>query len=171
MKGLRYSLARMPQVLRDVTVARISVDTTLAFTGSVGVAVGDAVSLASIPEGNVLLLGAVANLTFTGPGSADLADDFQGDYSIGTVATEDADVADAGEANILASAAIPAATAEVSANVRSTNATQAIIDNTEGGALLALNVLLDADEVADGEEVEVVVTGTVHVAYIMLGDD
>ena len=67
--------------------------------------------------------------------------------------------------------AIPAADAEVSADVRAENATQAVIDNTDGSGELNLNVLLDADEVTDGETLNVSVTGTLDVAYTVLGDD
>ena len=55
--------------------------------------------------------------------------------------------------------------------MRATNAVQAILDNTAGDLELNLNVLLDADEVTNGEDSVVTVTGTVDVAYIVLGDD
>jgi hypothetical protein len=51
------------------------------------------------------------------------------------------------------------------------NAAQAIIDNTDGSAEVNLNVLLDADEVSDGEDVVVTVTGSVDIVYSVLGDD
>lgn len=171
MKGLQRSLSRGPKATKDVNVARLVLDESITFTGSTGVAVGGTAVLDTLPQGNILLLGAVANLTFTGPTSANLANDFQGDYAIGTAPTADNDLSDTNEANIIASTAIPAATAEVSANVRATNATQAIIDNTAGDMELNLNVLLDADEVTNGEDVAIAITGTVDVAYIVLGDD
>lgn len=171
MKGLQRSLSRGPKATKDVNVARLVVDESLSFTGATGAAVFATAPLAGLPEGNILLLGSVANLTFTGPGSANLTDDFQGDYALGTVPTADNDLADSGEADLIASTAIPAATTEVSANVRATNATQAIIDNTAGDKEINLNVLLDADEVTNAQTVAVAVTGTVDIAYIVLGDD
>lgn len=169
-KGLPRSLSRGDKARKSVNVARLVVDESLSFTGSTGVAVSATGVLDGLPEGNILLLGAVANLTFTGPTSANLTDDFQGDYSIGTTPTADATLSGT-DADLIGSTAIPAATAEVSANVRATNATQAIIDNTAGTAEINLNVALDADEVTDATTVAVAVTGTVDIAYIVLGDD
>lgn len=172
MKGLQRSIARGSKAKRDVVTERLALDVALTFTGATAAAVYATTVLTGLPEGNILLLGAVANLTFSGSGSdANLTDDFQGDYAIGTAPTADNDLADAGEANIIASTAIPAATAEVSANVRATNAVQAILDNTAGDLELNLNVLLDADEVTNAQTAVVTVTGTVDVAYIVLGDD
>lgn len=170
MKGLQRSLSRGRQATRDVVTVRLSLNEALTFTGSSGNAVEATAPIAGLPEGNILLLGAVANLTFTGPTSDDLADDFQGDYGLGTTPADDNTISGA-DVDIIASTAIPAATSEVSASVRATNATQAIIDNTAGSAELNLNVLLDADEVTDAAEVVVTVTGTVDLAYIVLGDD
>lgn len=170
MKGLKRSLSRGAQATRDVVTVRLSINEALSFTGSTGVAVMATAPIAGLPEGNILLLGAVANLTFTGPTSADLADDFQGDYGLGTTPASDNTITGA-DVDIVGSTAIPAATSEVSAGVRGANATQAIIDNTDGSAELNLNVLLDADEVTNAVAVVVTVTGTVDVAYIVLGDD
>jgi hypothetical protein len=169
-KGLQRSLSRGPKATKDVNVIRLTVNKALTFTGSTGVAVFATAPIELLPEGNLLFLGAVANLTFTGPTSANLANDFQGDYSLGTSPTADTTL-NGTEVNLIASTAIPAATSEVSANVRATNATQAVLDNTDGSMEVNLNVLLDADEVTDGEDVVVTVTGTVDVAFIVLGDD
>jgi hypothetical protein len=170
MKGLQRSLSRASAARKDTNVARLVVTAALTFTGASGVAVFATSALAGLPEGNILLLGAVANMTFTGPTSANLANDFQGDFSLGTTPADDATLSGT-DVDLIASTAIPAATAEVSAGVRATNATQAVIDNTDGTAEMNLNVLLDADEVTDGESVVITVTGTVDVAYIVLGDD
>jgi hypothetical protein len=170
-KGYPRGLARGNKAKKDSNTIRLTLDEALTFTGATGAAVFATKALEGLPEGNILLLGAVSNLTFTGPTSANLANDFQGDYSIGTAPTADNDLSDTNEANIIASTPIPAATAEVSANVRATNATQAIIDNTAGDMEVNLNVLLDADEVTNGEDVDITVTGTVDIAYIVLGDD
>lgn len=169
-KGLPRSLSRGNKAKKDTVTARLVVSEVMTFTGVSGAAIDQTAVLEGLPEGNILLLGAVANLTFTGPTSANLANDFQGDYGIGTTPADDNSITGA-DVNIIGSTAIPAATAEVSANVRATNATQAIIDNTDGSGEINLNVLLDADEVTDGEDVDITVTGTVDIAYIVLGDD
>src|SRR6056297_434358 len=149
---------------------RINRDEALTFTGSTGAAVFQTAVIGDFPEGNVQLLGAVSNLTFTGPTSDNLTDDFQGDYGIGTTPADDATITNA-DVDIIGSTAIPAATSEESADVRATNATPAIFDNTDGSLEINLNVLLDADEVTDGEDVDVTVTGTVDIIYAVLGDD
>jgi len=148
----------------------LQIDVDLSFTGADGVVVFATAPIAFLEEGNVLLLGAVANLTFSGPTSANLKDDFQGDYSLGSTATADITLAGT-DVDVIGSTAIPAATAEVSANVRGVNAAQAVINNTAAAGEINLNVLLDADEVTDGEDVVIAVTGTVDIAYIVLGDD
>lgn len=169
-KGLARSLSRGNALEQNVTKIRLSLNEAMTFTGSTGVVVGQTAVIAGLPEANILILGAVANLTFTGPTSANLADDFQGDFALGSTPIDDATIGGA-DADIIASTAIAAATAEVSAANRATTAAQSIIDNTDGSGELNLNVLLDADEVTDGEDVVVTVTGTVDVAFITLGDD
>lgn len=169
-KGLLRSLSRGPQSLQKVVTERLMLNEELTFTGSTGAAVEATAPIAGLPEGNILLLGAVANLTFTGPTSADLADDFQGDYGLGTTPANDNTITGT-DVDIIGSTAIAAASSEVSANNRGTNATQAIINNTAGAGEVNLNVLLDADEVANGQDVVVTVTGPVDIAYIVLGDD
>ena len=169
-KGLPRSLSRGPRAQRMVVKESLQIDVDLSFTGDDGVVVFATVPIAFLEEGNVLLLGAVANLTFSGPTSADLTNDFQGDYSLGSTATADITLGGT-DVDVIGSTVIPAATAEVSANVRGVNAAQAVINNTAAAGEINLNVLLDADEVTDAETVILTVTGTVDIAYIVLGDD
>ena len=169
-KGLPRSLSRGKAMAQTTKKLRLSVNEELLFTGDSGNAIEATANVAGLPEGNILLLGSVSNLTFTGPTDANLADDFEGDYGIGSTAADDNTISGT-DVDIIGSTAIPAATAEVSADVRATNATAAIIDNTEGTAAVNLNVLLDADEVGDTEEVTVTVTGTIDIVYSVLGDD
>lgn len=169
-KGLQRSLSRGPKSRRNAVTERLMLDVELTFTGSTAAAVMATTPIVGLPEGNILLLGAVANLTFTGPTSANLTDDFQGDFGLGTTPADDNTITGT-DVDIIGSTAIAAASSEVSANNRGTNATQVILDNTAGPGEVNLNVLLDADEVTDGEDVVVTVTGSVDIAYIVLGDD
>ena len=169
-KGLPRSLSRAKPLVAATQKLRITVNEAMTMTGDSGAAIDQTAVLAGLPEGNILLLGAVSNLTFTGPTSANLADDFQGDYGIGTTPADDNTISGA-DVDIIGSTAIPAATTEVSANVRATNATAAVLDNTAGTLEVNLNVLLDADEVTDAEDVVLTVTGTVDIVYSVLGDD
>lgn len=175
MKGLPRSLARGNAIQQPVTKLNIAIDETLSFTGVTDTAVFATANIGGLPQGNLLFLGAVSYLKLTGPTSANLTNDFEGDYGIGTAPTADNDLGDAGDDNIIPSTAIGPATAEVTALTRgaSTEATEqgAILDNTDGSLELNLNVLLDANEVTNGEDVDIRAQGTVHLAFIVLGDD
>lgn len=169
-KGLPRSLSRGKAIAQATNKIRVAVNSVMTFTGATGAAIFQTDPIAGLPEGNFLLLGAVANLTFTGPDSAELADDFQGDFGIGTTPADDNTITGT-DVDIIGSTAIAAATSEVSADNRATNATSVMIDNTAGDAEVNLNVLLDADEVTDTEEVEITVTGTVDIVFSVVGDD
>ncbi|QDP53463.1 MAG: hypothetical protein GOVbin4933_9 [Prokaryotic dsDNA virus sp.] len=169
-KGLQRSLSRGPKATQNVVTDRLVLSVPLTFTGATGLVAMATAAIAGLPEGNILLLGATANLTFTGPTSADLADDFQGDYGIGSTPADNNTITGT-DVDLVGSTVIAAATTEVSANNRGVNAAQVVLDNTDGTGEMNLNALLDAGEVADGQSVVVTVTGSVDVAYIVLGDD
>ena len=169
-KGLPRSLSRDAKAQRQVVKESFSLSVDLDFTGDSGVVVFSTAAIGGLAEGNILLLGAVANLTFSGPTSANLKDDFQGDFGLGTTGADDATITGT-DIDIVDSTAIAAASSEVSTDNRGSNATTVVIDNTDGSGSINLNVLLDADEVTDGEDVVITVTGTVDIAYIVLGDD
>ncbi|PIX38128.1 MAG: hypothetical protein COZ56_21315 [Armatimonadetes bacterium CG_4_8_14_3_um_filter_58_9] len=169
-KGLQRSLSRGPKATKDVVHIKLALSEALTFTGSTGVAVFATAIIDLLPEGNLLYLGGVSNLTFTGPTSVNLADNFQGTYAIGTSATADVTL-NGTEVDLIASTAIPAATNEIIANVRAMNAAQAILNNTDGSLEVNLNVTLNADTVTNAQSVVVTVTGTVDLVFIVLGDD
>ena len=168
-KGFPRSLKRGPETRQELIKKRIVISAEMEFTGVTDTAVFATAVLSDFVEGNVFLLGAVANLTFTGPTSANLTNDYQGDVSIGAAPTADVTLNGA-EVNIIPSTAIPAATAEVS-SVRSTNATPVVLDNTDGSLEININVSLDANEVTNAEAVTITVTGDLWVVYTMMGDD
>lgn len=172
MKGLQRSISRGPRATKEINTLRLTLSAVaLSLTGSTAVAVFDTTMLSGLPEGNLLLLGAVANLTFSGSGAdANLTDTFNGDFSLGTTPADD-NTLTAGDVDIIGSTAMAQAVAEVSGPNRAANAVQAIIDNTAGTAELNLNVLLDADQVTNAATSVVTVDGTVDISYIVLGDD
>jgi len=175
-KGLPRSLSRGSAQRQEIVKQSIAINETITFTGATGAVIFGTAPIGGLPEGNLLFLGAVAYLQLAGSGSdANLTADFQGDFGIGTAPTADNDLGDAGDDNIIPSTAIGPATAEVTPVTRgtSTEATEqgAILDNTDGSLELNLNILLDADEVTDGEESDITATGVVHLAFIVLGDD
>lgn len=169
-KGLPRSLsgAKGKNALKVMHVSLAGVMSVSATSTAVGFGtkvIGD------FPEGNILFLGAVANVKFTAPDTTPLIAAFAGDYSIGTVPTGDNDLADSGEANIISSTEILADTS-VTPLHRGSGSTLAIFDNTDGSLELNLNVLIDASSIADdGTEAALAISGDAWIAYAVLGDD
>ena len=169
-KGLPRSLSRAsdsdPRTVKVETFAFS--DLAITIDGATGVGVGTAV-IAGLPEGNILLLGAVVYASVSGPTDAGLVDTWEGDFGIGTTPADDATIT-AGDVDVIASTALAAATAEVSPRTRAVNAGQSIIDNTAGDLELNLNVLVDDDDIsADG--IACTADGEVRLCYVVLGDD
>lgn len=170
-KGLPRSMSRGEGIKQEIIKKVISINTTVTVTAtSTAVGFGTAV-IGDFEEGNVLLLGAVSNLAFAGSGSdANLTADWEGDYAIGSAPTADVTLSGA-EVDIIPSTAIGAATAEVIAATRGANATQVMLNNTDGSLEINLNLLIDAADITDDESVDITVTGELYIAYIILGDD
>lgn len=169
-KGLPRSLARGKQMLQPITTMRIPIRNKTINVADGAPGFGTAV-LGALPQGNLLFLGAVSYLQF-GSSSSSLTATFDGDYGIGTVPTADNDLADAGEADIIPSTALGAATSKTSPIVRgaSTDALGGgIIDNTDGSLELNLNLLID--DAAISGAATLTVNGVVNIALIVLGDD
>ncbi len=166
MKGLIRSLGRNPftQPVRKLSIPVRALP--LAVAGTTGVGFGTAV-IGDLPPGNILFLGAVAYMQFT-TADGDVVATFDGDYSIGSAPTADATLSGA-EVDIVGSTALGAATAGVSPVARGTNATQVILDNTDGSLELNLNVLIDDANISGAGDF--VVNGVLHIAFTVLGDD
>jgi hypothetical protein len=101
----------------------------------------------ALPEGDVIVLGIVANLSFTSE-DANIAATWSGDFSIGTKATIDADLVDDDEANLLPSTAIGPAVADVIASARyaAVPVEAAQILELDAPEPLKINMLVDALE-------------------------
>lgn len=169
--GLKRSLGRGAAAESPVVKkVRVAVDHEVTVTAGVAAVGFGTVVIGDLPEGNILLLGALAYVQFT-TSDTDITATFDGDFSIGTTPTADNDVADANEANIIASSALGAATARVSPTVRATNTTAAVLDNTDGSMELNLNLLIDDASVTDGQSATFTATGELYLVYAVLGDD
>lgn len=162
---LRQEIIKQTVVVRDATV-------TVSATGS-AIGFGSAV-IGDLPEGNVLLLGAVAYMQLSGSGSdANLTADWEGDFGVGTTPADDATIT-AGDVDVIQSTALAAATAEVGPRTRGTNAAAicgTVLDNTDGSLELNLNVLIDAADITDDESVDLTANGELQISYVMLLDD
>jgi len=173
VKGLQRSMSRGNELRQEIVKRVIAVRVgLLTADGATGVGFGSLV-IGDFPAGNILLLGAIAYMQFSGPTSGDLVDTWEGDYGIGTTPASDATIT-AGDVDMVPSTALAAAVAEISPRTRGVNATGAltgqIFDNTDDSLELNLNLLIDdVDIAADG--IVMTVNGELHLAYIAMGDD
>lgn len=170
-KGLPRSLSRGSPQTQEVVKQVVPFSAAVISSGATGVGFGSA-AIAGLPEGNILILGAVAYAQVskdTVLGAAGTLDAFTGSYSIGSSATADATLLTT-EIDVIAAQALAAATAGVSPVTRGVGSAQSIIDNTDASKKLFLNLLLDDASVsADTQHLNV--TGQLYIAYIVLGDD
>lgn len=171
-KGLQRSLSRGPNTTAAVVKQVVKIRDVEVEVSATGAAVGFGTTvIGDLPAGNILLLGAVMYLQLAGSGTdANLTATWDGDFSVGSAATADVTLSGA-EVDIIASTALGVATAEVSPTVRATNATQAILDNTDGSLELNLNVLIDAASITDDETVTLTANGELYLLFSVLGDD
>lgn len=170
-KGLPRSMSRGATARQEIIKQNFNISGTVTVTAT-GAAVGfGSRVIGDLPEGNILLLGAVVYVQLSGSGSdANLDAAWDGDFSIGTAPTTDVTLSGA-EVDIIGSTAFGAATAEVSPRVRGVNATQAMLDNTDGSMELNLNVLVDAANIVDNSTVNLTARGILQLAYIVMLDD
>lgn len=165
MKGLLRSLARSHKVPVTRTIKASSL--ALEVDGASGVGFGSAV-LADFPQGNIRVIGAVANMQFTGPTSGSLADTWQGDFAIGSTPASDGTLTGA-DVDIVASTALAAATAEVSPKTRGTGS-GVLLDNTDGSLEMNISLLVD-DANISADDLDFTVDGELYISYQVLGDD
>ena len=136
--------------------------------------------IGALPKGRLAFIGAASAFTFSAltTGTGNVTATFNGDYSVGTVANANVDLAGLGEDNIIdgeaagaTSGVIGPAVAKVTpvSNGASAAATKAvIIDNSAGNLNLNLNILLDAADITDSTSVDLTVNGTLVAAFINL---
>lgn len=170
-KGLPYSSKRGKAETQEIIKQRIAfTGKSISVAGTSGVGWGTVV-IGDLPEGNVLFLGAIAYVTFTGPTSASLGDTWNGDWAIGTAPTGDATL-NGSEVNLIPSTPTVVAVSEVSTGNRgisTTTETGAILDNTDGSLEFNLNLLVDDADISG--TVAITAAGFLEIAYIMMGDD
>lgn len=171
-KGLPRSHSRGVPLLKEIIKQTIVLDSVaVSVVGAAGIGFGSAV-IGDLPEGNVLLLGAVGYVTVSGPGaSGDLSDTWAGNYGVGTTPASDATITTA-DVDIIVSTALSAATAEVSPRTRGTHLaadTGEVHDNTDDSLEINLNILVDDADISG--TVAMTVDGVIEISYVMLLDD
>lgn len=167
VKGLARSISRGKAQVPQMLTLRVR-SKQFVVDGATGVGFGSFVA-GGLPFGNILLLGAVAYLQFTGPGSAGLTDTWEGDFGVGSTPASDGTITGA-DVDIIPSTALAAATAEASPVTRGTGATQVIIDNTDGSAEVNVSLLVD-DASISSDDLTFTANGEIYLAYMVLGDD
>jgi hypothetical protein len=172
-KGLPRSMSRGSASRQEVVKQTIAVrNASLTLDGATGVGFGSVV-IGDLPEGNILLLGAVAYFAFAGAGGqATLSETWNGDYAVGTTPASDGTLS-AADIDIIGSTPTTVAVAEVSPRTRGVSVTAtnvAVLDNTDGSLELNLSLLIDDADVS-ADDLVFTVNGELHLAYILLGDD
>lgn len=174
-KGLPYSMSRGAALRQEVIKQDIVINGSLDITGVAATVDAGTFVIGGLPEGNILLLGAVAYVGVDATGDADVIDNFAGDYGIGTAPNANVDLADPTDTDIIPSTALLAGGADkiVTSTRGASTQTQhsLILDNTDGSLELNLNLLIDDNVITDVAVGTFAVTGVLHLAYTMLGDD
>lgn len=171
-KGLSRSIGRAAPLQGILRKQLVTVRDQVIAVSATGNAIGFGSGVISdFPQGNVLFLGAVGYMQFSGSGSdANLVDTWEGDFGVGTTPAGDATLT-AADVDIIASTALAAATAEVGPRTRGTGVTQAIFDNTDDSLEINLSVLIDAADITDDQSVNLTVNGELELLYSMLLND
>lgn len=191
MKGLIRSLSRAKRVIASPAVSPVSgvvsqefdrsartlkltfSDVSIALVDEAGVVAYAGLKIADLPEGAILLQGAVADLALT-KSSAGVNDDWDGDFSIGTVTASNNGTLSSTEANIIPSTATPQATSGATTAKGESTSTEAgtIIDGTTTPVDVYLNFLVDdADHDVTTTPCNLIVNGTIEIHYALLGDN
>jgi len=125
--------------------------------------------LYDFPEGLVVILSAVANLTIT-KSSAGVNADFDGDFGVGTVTASNNATLSSTEQDIIPTTATPQASAgATTAKGQSTGVV--LLDGTGTAKDLYLNLLVDdADHDVTGTPCNLLVSGTITLHWIAGGD-
>jgi len=120
------------------------------------------------PEGRIGVLGCIASLTFTWTGTT-IAAAGSGDFSIGSTVTADATLATT-EVNILPSTAMLDPFVLGVGTGSGALAAAAQIDGTTTPVDAILNLIIDDADVSDAGSAIVLVTGTITITWLNLGD-
>ena len=173
-KGLPRSMKHgNPAILPVVRQIFLAENLSFTMTAAAGNGWGTAV-IGDIPEGNIVLLGALGYMEFAGTGAdADLSDTWVGNYAIGTAPSTTNAALTGNLGDILPSVALAAATAAVSPRTRSPHLAAdvgEVHDNTDNSLELNLNLLIDDAGIA-GDDSVILANGELHLVFLSLGDD
>jgi flagellin-like hook-associated protein FlgL len=121
------------------------------------------------PAGNIIVLGAVADLDLT-KSSAGVNDTWDGDFGIGTVTASNNATLATTEQNIIPTTATPQAVAGVT-TANGANTAVAVLDGTATAVDAYVNILVDdADHDVTGTACNIIANGTVTITWVNAGD-
>lgn len=146
-------------------------DTPVVLADEAGVIAYGGLKVYDLPEGAILLHGAVTDIALT-KSSAGVNADWDGDMAVGTAtAANDADLTST-EADIIPKTATPqAAAGATTADALTTTALLAIFDGTATAKDVFINFLVDdADHDVTSTPCNLVLNGTLTITWIKLGD-
>lgn len=144
----------------------------IALTDEAGAIAYGGLKVYDFPAGAILWHGATADLAIV-KSSAGVNDDFDGDFSLGTVTASNNNTLSSTEANLIPSTATPqASSGATTATGQTTTALSGVIfDGTATAIDAYLNLLVDdADHDVTNTAANLLVTGTVTLFWSNLGD-
>lgn len=156
-------------VMHKTVITFTNVDVPLA--DAAGVVAYGGLKVYDMPEGAILMLGAVADVDLT-KSSAGVNADWDGDMGVGTITASNDGTLAATEQNIIPTTATPQAVAGVTtANGKSTATENAVLDGTTTPVDVYFNLLVDdADHDVTGTPCNLILNGTLTLHWINLGD-
>lgn len=124
-----------------------------------------------LPEGRILVLGAMADLSLAVETESDFADGTpEGDIGIGTVAPANADALGTDATDDDMATATAFTMTDYAATVKCPSEASAQFDGTGTAKDIYVNALVDAADIDDDTTTNLLVSGTVTVTWINLGD-
>lgn len=148
------------------------VNTPVPMVDEAGVVAYGSVKIADLPAGAIQLLGATGNLAVT-KDAAGVNDDWDGDWSLGSVAADNNATLSGTEADMVPSTPTPQAVAGATTATGQSTATEApaIFDGTTTPVPVHLNFLVDdVDHDVTTTPTNLLLNGTLTLVYAELGD-
>lgn len=144
----------------------------IAMVDAAGVVAYAGTKIFDFPAGKILFLGACANLALT-KSSAGINDTFDGDFSLGTVTASNNATLSSTEQDLIPTTATPQAVSGATTAKGASTSTESckVFDGTGTAIDAYLNFLIDdADHDVTGTPADLIVTGTLTIDWINLGD-
>lgn len=171
MKGLQRSIGRGAVNTQSIIKTVIPFNETLSITGVADAKDVAGVALGAMPKTQLLILGAVLNITVDATGEDSVIADWTGDLSVGSTIDDDLDLNDNGGLiriiEVTAASGLKTSGPLVYQSVGTYAG--AFIDNSSGTLNYSLNLALDDNMITDGETANFVCSGTLVAAFVPMG--